>query len=294
MLRGKWGTSNEYPQLANPHSLTQSMLSCGRSSELTIENQKKFSLELQQQLEELKSNVKAEGVLNQQLMDTREMKATIKERLQMTEKALVEVRQRGILLENKEQLHVQKICALEIEVGKNSSKTPKLAELTSQIQELKIRNQDLQEQFNTCQKKANSESEQLQQKIEEASKLESSVATLELQLSKARIESSTLEDQRTALESKAVEELDQLRTELSKSALLEQDRLEADYLNKLQQLRHQNTVTEEKSENWRQQLDKLHCEKEAADGLANERLQLLNEAKAENIKNVRSGVLELE
>lgn len=287
-------TLYEYSRLANEHSLTQSMLSCGRTSELTRESQRKCSLELKQQLEELKCNVKAGGFLNEQLMDAREMKATVKERLQMTEKALVEVRQRAILLENKEQLHVQKICALEVEVGKNSSKTPELAELISQIQELKLRNQDLQEQFNTCRKKANSTSEQLQQKIEEASKLESSVANLELQLGKARIESSTFEDQRTALGSKAAEELSQLRIELSKSASLEQDKLEADYLNKIQQLRHQNTVAEEKSEKCRQQLDKLHCEKEAADGLANERLQLLNEAKAENIKNVRSSVLELE
>lgn len=274
-------------ELADQVSLTQSMQSCSRTSEMTRDCQRNMSLDLQQQLQALKSSVEAEKTLNEQLVEVREMKATVRERLQMTESALVEARQHAIVLENKEQLHMQRIHALEVEVARFSSKEPESVQLNSQIQELMIHNKDLHEQVATCHREANGVSKQLQQKIEEASSLEASINNLQLQLSDARIESTAFEDQRAAYESKADEKLEQLRKQLSRSATLEQSRLEGDYLNQIQQLRYEKSVTDDKAEQCKRQLNRLQCEKEETDNLAKERLCLLVESEAKTKVNVR-------
>lgn len=248
-------------------------------------------MELQRQLYELKSNVKAEQTLNEQLMDVREMKATVRERLQATESALVEARQHAITLEHKEQLHIQKISELELEVGRISTKISESPALISQIRELDNQNKDLQEQVATCHIQSNTLSEQLQQKVDDVSKLEACVKDLELHLANAHIESSTFEDKRIAYESQGVERLEQLRKQLSRSATLEQDRLEGNYLNQIKQLRQQKSMIEEKAEQWKRQLSRLQGEKDEIDIVAKERLHSLTRSLAE--QNVRSSMLGL-
>lgn len=256
---------------------------------MTRDCQRNMSLDLQQQLQALKSSVKAETTLNEQLVEVREMKATVRERLQMTESALVEARQHAIVLENKEQLHMQRINSLEVEVARFSSKEPESVQLSSQVQELMIRNKDLHEQVVTCRSEANGVSKQLQQKIKEASDSEACINNLQLQLSDARIESTSFEDQRAAYESKADEKLEQLRKQLSRSATLEQSRLEGDYLNQIQQLRYEKSATDDKAEQYKRQLNRLQCQKEETDNLAKERLCLLVESEAKKKVNVRRG-----
>ena len=250
-------------------------------------------MELQRQLYELKSNVKAEQTLNEQLMDVREMKATVRERLQVTESALVEARQHAITLEHKEQLHIQKICELELEAGRISSKVSESPALLSQIRELDIQNKDLQEQVATCHIQSKTLSEQLQQIVDDVSKLEACVKDLQLRLANAHIESSTFEDKRIAYESQGVEQLEQLRKQLSRSATLEQDRLEGNYLNQIKQLRQQKSMIEEKAEQWKRQLSRLQGEKDEIDTLAKERLNSLSKIVAEQTQNVRSSMLGL-
>lgn len=263
------------------------MQSCGRTSEMTRELQSKMSLDLQHQLHELVSSIKAEKTLSEQLMEVREMKATVKERLQITERALIEARQHAIVLESKEQLHMQNIRALELEI---SSKESDSLQLNSQVRELVVCNKDLHEQIATCHRDANGASKQLEQKIEEVSNLEEQINVLHLQLNDARVEAATSEDQKAAFESKAVEKLEHLRKQLSRSATVEQARMEGNYLNQIQQLQHEKSTVDEKAEQWKRQLSRLQSEKEEINNLAKERLRLLHESEAETKVHVRLDV----
>lgn len=232
--------------------------------------------------------MKGDQALTEQLMDLREVKATIRERLQSTEAALINARQRAVALESREKLHIQKIAALEVEASKNHIDASDSLQAESQIRELKSRNDTLQMQFAEFRRENLDTSEQLQQKLAEISELHLSETDLQSNLDEARKEAIILADERTIYESQAVAQAEQMRKDLSQAASSEQALLESRYMNQLQQLRQEKTVIEDRAEQRQRQLDRLQCEKDMADHLAEQRLQQLNDTEAERNQEVHS------
>lgn len=259
---------------------------CGRTSESTKELQQKCSTQVQQQLHELSTLFKAGHAGAQQVMDLREAKAMIRERLQATETALAESRQRVLAFESKEKFDLQKISSLEVEVAKYQRREPDSSQFMIRFQELNIYNTELKDQVAASRQELVDISCQLKEKCEENSDLYQRAKNLEYQLDEARAESNKLVDERLAYEAKFAAETEKLRQQLSQAAHFEEARLESDYKNQIQQLRQLKTAAEDEAKETKRHLEMLQVEKDVVEGVASERLQALNELEAQKKQEV--------
>lgn len=268
-------------------SLCQSMDHCGRTSESTKELQQKCFTQFQQQLRDLTALFNAGHAGAQQIMDLREAKATIRERLQATETVLAETRQRALALESKEKSDLQRIYSLQLEVGKLQKGESDSSQMMIRFQELNIYNSELKDQVAASRQEVVDISHQLKEKCEESSHLHRRVENLERYLSEARAESSKLVDERLAHEKNVIAETEKLRQQLSQAANFEEARLESDFKNQIQQLRQMRTAAEEETKEIKRHLEMLQVEKDVIEGVASERLQALNELEAQKTHEVR-------
>lgn len=262
------------------------MEQCGRTSESTKELQRSCASQVHEQLHDLKTVINVGRAEAHQVMDLREAKATIRERLQATETALAKTRQRALALESKEQLDIQRISSLELEVAKIQGRVSESPQLMIRFQELNIHNSELKDQVAASQQETLEISRQFKAKSDESSDLDQRVKNLEFQLDEARIETNKIADEKLAYEAKAVAETEQLRQQLSQAANCEEVRLESNYRNQIQQLRQMKTAAESESEERKRHLEMLQVEKDVIEGVASERLQALNELEAKKKQEV--------
>lgn len=229
------------------------------------EVQQHFSLELEQKLSKLSENSEVKDVLGEQLLDVREAKATIRERLQATEASLTEARHRAMILENREQMHVQRISELRIEVTALHSRGSESPQMNLRIQELECRNQNLQEQNIALQNEKLSISEQLEKNAGEVTGLRTCLAEAQSQLEEAHT-------QKIVYERRAILQSDKMREQQITAATMELSKMEDNHQKELQQLQQshdkaENKVKEElqvlttRAEQLKKQVERLQAEK---------------------------------
>lgn len=262
------------------------MEQCGRTSESTKELQRSSALQVHQQLHDLNTVFNVGRAEAQQVMDLREAKATIRERLQATETALAETRQRALALESKEQLDIKRISSLELDLAKLQSRDSESPQMMIRFQELDKHNSELKDEVAASRQEVLEISRQLNAKSDESSHLDQRVKNLEFQLDEASIEANKLTDERLAYEAKVVAEREQLRQQLSQAANAEEARLESNYRNQIQQLLQMKTAAESESEERKRHLEMLQVEKDVIEGVASGRLQALNELEAKKKQDV--------
>lgn len=219
-------------------------------------------------------------------MDLNEMKATLRERVQASETALVEARQQSITLENNEQTQLQRISALETEAANLRRQLEESPQARFRVHELESQKKDLQERNNDLQKEAAGISGQLQQKIEDAAEAENRLNNLDSQLQDANAVKSAFEDQKLAFESQSNAKLEQTKKELWIAANREKVKLESIYQNQLHQLKQQKIEVDAKLEQEARQLIRLRDEKEAAEAKACLTSSLLMNLQAEQESKV--------
>jgi hypothetical protein len=259
---------------------------CGRTSESTKELQRTCSSQVQQQLHELTTIFNTGRTGAQQVMDLREAKATIRERLQATETALAETKQRALALESKEQLDIQRISSLELEVAKLQRMESDSSQMVMRFQELNMHNAELKDQVAASRQEVLEITRHFKEKCEDHSNLDERLKKLVFQLEEARMASNKLKDERLAYEAKAVADTEQLRQQLSQAASFEQAKLESSYKNQLQQLRQLKAAAEKEAEERKRHLEMLQVEKDVIEGVAAERLQVLNELESKKKQEV--------
>lgn len=259
---------------------------CGRTSESTKDLQRACSSQLQQQLQDLTTIFNAGRTGAQQVLDLREAKATIRERLQATETALAESRQRALALESKEQLHIQRISSLELEAAKAQTKELDSPQLMIRFQELNIRNAELKDEVAMSRQEVIEVRGHLEEKCKDKSDLEERLKGLGSQLDEARLESNKFLDYKLAYEAKAVAEMEKLRRELCEAASFAEAKLKSNYENQLQQLRQLKKVAEDEAEERKRHLEMLQVEKDVVESVASERLQALNELESRQTQEV--------
>lgn len=220
------------------------------------------------------------------MIDLREAKATIRERLQATETALAETRQRALGLESKEKFDLQRISSLELEVAKQHRRESDSSQMMIRFQELNIYNSELKDQVAALRQEVVKVSRQFKEKLEENSDLDQRIKNLGYQLDEARAEANQLVDEKLANEAKFVAETENLRQQLSQAANFEEARLESDYKNQIQQLRQLKSAAEDEAKERNRHLEMLQVEKDIIEGVASERLQALNELEARRKQEV--------
>ena len=231
--------------------------------------------------------------LGEQIMDLREVKATIRERLQATEASLTEARQHVTALESKEKFHLRKISELETEAVRLQSKRPEISNIGLQLEESEARNQTLQEQIFNLRSETSSMSEQLQQKVEELTSLHAHLTEVQSQLEEARADKAAFAEQKLAYESQASVQLENLRKQLSRDTSMELAVVESKHLNEVKQFRQQRMTADAKAEQQRvaaearieqlkNQVEKLQAEK------ASSQPQILKSATIEPVSQLYS------
>lgn len=119
----------------------------------------------------LNDTMNVKDALGEQLMNLREVKATIRERLQAAEASLAEVRQHTIGLESGERTNLRRISELEAEVTRLQAKGNELGQVVLRLEESELCNLNLERKIDDARNETLATSESLGKKQEEIKNL---------------------------------------------------------------------------------------------------------------------------
>lgn len=134
---------------------------------MTNEDQQHQFSELQKMITNLNDTINVKDALGEQLMDLREVKATIRERLQAAEAALAAVRQHTMGLESGERSNLRRISELEAEVMRLQAKGNELGQVVLRLEDSETCNRDLEREIVNTRNETLSISELVGKKQEE-------------------------------------------------------------------------------------------------------------------------------
>ena len=224
--------------------------------------QKQLALAMQDQLRALSGDIFTEQALSEQISELREVKATIRERLQITESSLADARRGVETLRLRDQEQSQRIMALENVAARAKSPTAEASQALLRIQELDSRNRDLQTEIVTLSKEAAETSGQLQRHSVTAREMTEELATTQRQLETSREEVTRLREEISASEKKVIVEREQLRKELSKAANSQLAGMQSEHMNAIQQLKMEKSSAEDKLKSVTRDVNMLKAGKE--------------------------------
>ena len=238
---------------------------------------------MQEQLHALSKNLTVEQNLSEQVMDLREVKATLRERLQATETALREARIEVVALqrENREQSH--KIVGYETEIAKPQQPL----DILLRLQEVDSRNRDLHRELEKMQTEAASLSTQLQQRTKDAERLDERLIDTQVQLQEARHQTEVVRNEKLEYEKQAVQQHDDLRTKLLTDASRELEAVKTDHQSQMQQLRVRKSP-DDKFSNATKQCVTLRLEKDKLEKQAGQLKASMDEMQKERQVEVRA------
>ena len=245
--------------------MTLSVEACEESFTSIEAGQKQHVLAIQDQIRALSGNILSEHALSEQIIDLREMRATVRERLQATESSLKDARQDIVALRLRDEKQSRKIVALETDIAKAQSQAAEVPQALFRIQELDSRNKDLQSELAASRQEATNLSSQLQQSSIEAKNVMERLATVQETVERTSEEAAKLREEKSTSEKEATFEREQLRKELSKAAKMQLAQLQSDHLNVVQQLKLEKSPAEEKLKKVNTQLNMLKSDKEKSD-----------------------------
>ena len=274
---------NVGPDLWNFHSfedrITLSVESCEENYTSIESGQKQLALALHDQLRALNCNISSEHTLSEQISDLREVRATVRERLQATESSLADARREIEALRLKHQAQSRRVVDLETEVTKTQSRSAEIPQAMLRIQELESRNKDLQSEVVTLSKDAAVLSDHFQQKSTEAKDLTERLVVMQERFKAATEETTRSKEERSASEKQAILEREQLKSELSKAASMQLASVESEHMNVIQQLNLDKLPFQEKLQSVTKQNNTLRAEKEKAEEEIRQLQALLKEAR---------------
>ena len=243
---------------------------------------------MQEQLHALCNNLTAEQNLSEQVMDLREVKATLRERLQATEASLREARLEVVALqrENREQSH--KIVAHETERARPQQLVEN-SQILLRLQDLDSSNRDLHRQLEKIQAEAASLSTQLQQRTKDAERLDERLIDTQVQLQDARHATEVMRNEKLEYEKQADQECKDLRTKLLADASRELEAVKTDHQSQMQQLRVRKSP-DDKISNATKQCVTLRLEKDRLEKQAGQLKASLDEMQKERQIEVRASV----
>ena len=198
--------------------------------------QKAFMTQFEEQLSALGQIFGDEHDNATQIIDLRELKATIKEQLRMTEATLADARRDAITHSAREQMLQQKITTLEVEAVAIRNTPIESPQANKHVEELDIRNSELQAAMETSRFETLKVSEDLQQRVME---LQTSANEAQMQRDNGLAEIANLRKEKSKVATEAELRLEDTRKQLARAADIEQARLMGQHVNSVRQLRQQ-------------------------------------------------------
>ena len=169
---------------------------------------------MQDQVQALGENILTGHTLSEQVMDLREIRAALRERVSATDCALRDARLQIINLQHKDQEQSSKISTLEDSLAHTRAHIDHSSTLL-RFQELDTRNKDLEREMASARAKATSLTKQVETTSDDLEGLQGRIADTQSQLEEARRETEVLRIEKSSCEQQATRQLEQLRKELA-------------------------------------------------------------------------------
>ena len=179
----------------------------------------------------------ADQTRSEQVMELREMKATVHERLQASEVQVRDVRLDAIRYKNREQENLTKIASLEAQVSQVRSELNVVPETYLRLHDLETCNKELIQESSNSKKEASALSKQLQQKAKDIDSLNGRLSGLQLQLEDTQASNAAIQEVKISCQNEALVQRDKLREELSHAASVELTGVKSELVNALRQLK---------------------------------------------------------
>lgn len=219
--------------------------------------------------------------MSEQVNDLREMRATIRERLQATESSLADARREVVTLRHKDQEQSQRIVSLEAEMVRARSKPAENPQPLLRIQELDFRNKDLQSEIAVLKKKAADLSSQVQQSSIESEGMAKRLANAEEKLKDAHEETARSAEEKSACERQAALDRENLRKDLSDASNMQLASMQSEHMNTIQRLKLEKSPIEEELNDTVEQVKILRGEKETIEKGTSKLQAMLRDAQNE-------------
>lgn len=219
--------------------------------------QQAFESEVQSKLNSLSAGLKSEQTLGEQVTELRELKATIRERLQTSEVALAEARQHSLGLQAKEQLLQQRILDLEVETATLRAQPLESLLTVLRQKELEDKHAELLADIAKVREDAREAAKLSQEQAQFLAVRDEHITGLNAQLDELRATLTTLADEKTASEQGATERYDHFRNEVFKAANKEKANILNAHANALLQLKNQKEEADSRADELSNQLTAL-------------------------------------
>ena len=227
--------------------------------------QKQLALAVQDQLRALSGNISSKHVLLDQISDLREVRATVRERLQATESSLADARNEVIALRLDKQEQLRRIVTLETIAARAQSQPAEGPQTLLRIQELESRNRELESEVVTVRKEAEVLSSQLDQNVTDAREVTEHLNAVQGQVEAANRETTRLQEEKSTSERQAIFEQEQLRKDFSTATNTRLEQMKTEHMNVIQQLKSEVSPAEGKLKIANKQLSLLKVEKEKSE-----------------------------
>lgn len=201
--------------------------------------------------------MKSEQSLSEQVAELRELKATIRERLQASEIALAEARQHSHGLQQKEQLLRQRITDLEVETATLRSQPKENLLSVLRQKELEDRNSQLVAEVEKAHEDAREAVELSQGQAQSLDKREEQINCLNAQLEDIRATLTTLREEKSASEHRAAAHCDEIRNQILKATDVEKTTILNEHANTQCQLKYQKDEADNHAQELSRQLTAL-------------------------------------
>ncbi|KAL8905342.1 MAG: hypothetical protein Q9207_002690 [Kuettlingeria erythrocarpa] len=245
---------------------------CGSSIEATAQLGGRLATQLDAQVQKLHAAIEGGHLSNEQITDLKEVKAKIAEQLRASETSLAGYRHKATSLENQEQLHLQKISALEAEVNTIRSQTHESPLMALRLHDSEKHCISMKEQLTACQSQLAAAKAQIDSSNQETSELRDLLEITNGDLTERQARVERLEAEKTAVENQAALNEKRTRAELSRASENNVTSRTAEFRNEIKGLRHAASVTEKELQMERSKLEQLQADKVAASDSV-ERLQ---------------------
>ena len=240
--------------------------------------------QLETEFDKLISTIETGHPLREQIMDLREMKATITERLKAAESSLVDSRFKITTFENREEAHCQKIIALEAEVAASRNQAQDSCLSALRLHEAEKQHASMKDQLTTCLSRLEATTKEVEAKYQENLHLQHSLEGTRVDLEKQQTKIEAIILEKAEIERQGADNEERLRTEFSK-ARNDEDASNAKFFNEIQILRNQLSTTEKNLEAEQHKATQLHTEKSAILESGKKFMGAINDLKGEITTN---------
>ena len=235
------------------HSSTDAAESC-------LSEHADFKVSLQQQLNTLIASVKTERSLSDQLLELREEKATMLERLNARDESIAESHAFTLQLQDREKGHVHEIACLNDEVSMLRTQATAAMVERQRLQEVESLMVNMTEEMDKIRDNLTSSQEAVLRRDESVMILKQSLKSSNAELEAATSTIAKLESEKSEFESRANLRYDKMKNQLKEAAKGAREILANEHLDTVQRLQLQKNAADSKARETVDQLARLKAD----------------------------------